>query len=377
MTAEVRVVVDALSVHFGGGATYLVEQLRALESVAPELDLRILAGPWNAAGLAGAVSSPVEVVRVRDGMSRLLWEQTVLSTRHVPGGVLYAPGGTAPLVGCRLPVVVALQNPNYFGAGLASAHNQVWNRRLRTWLLRRSTRQADEVVAVSESFGREVLADLPELGARLTVIPSGAPSLPSTEQAPLATDATAAVIAGQAFFLSLANDAPHKNLDLLVSAWHDAMRPLEPSRRVALVMAGHITAARRAEQQASVERDLQPLLVHLGAVTDRRTVTWLLRRARSLVTASTLESFGFTTLEAGSVGCPIIATDIAAHRETADGHATFVAPHDRVALADALRAAPVDPVRAPWTWAMTWADHATRLAGVLARAADRPSARVA
>ncbi len=377
MTAEVHVVVDALSVHFGGGATYLIEQLRALESVAPELDLRVIAGPWNAAGLAAAVSSPVEVVRVGDGLGRLLWEQTVLGTRHLPRGVLYAPGGTAPLIGSRLPVVVALQNPNYFGAGLDSAHNQAWNRKLRTWLLRRSTRQADEVIAVSESFGREVLADLPELAGRLTVIPSGAPSLPAEEQAPLATGATAAVVDGLPFFLSLANDAPHKNLDLLVSAWSEAVRDRDPTRREALVLAGHVTAARRREQEALVDPSLRPQLVHLGAVTDRRVVTWLLRRARALVTASTLESFGFTTLEAGRVGCPIIATDIAAHRETAGGHATFVAPNDPAALADALRTAPPDPPRVPWTWPITWAEHATRLAEVLTRAADRSVVRAA
>jgi glycosyltransferase involved in cell wall biosynthesis len=371
MTTGAHVVVDALSVHFGGGATYLTEQLAALEDVAPEVELRVLAGPWNARGLAAAIRSPVEVVHVRDGLGRLVWEQTMLGLKHVPNGVLYSPGGTAPLAGCRLPVVLALQNPNYFGQGLAAPHNQLWNRRLRTWLLRRSTRQADHVIVVSESFGREVLADLPELAGRLTVIPSGSPSLPAAERAPdgIADDL--------AFFVCLANDAPHKQLDLLVASWSDAMRHRSPADAVALVLAGHVPAARRQEHRALVDPTLVGHLVHLGAVVDRRQIVWLLRRARALVTASSLESFGFTPAEAGLTGCPVIATDIPAHREVAGDHAHYVPAGDREALAAALRAAPPDPPRPLWRWPVTWTQHARQLAAVLTQIAERRQDRAA
>jgi glycosyltransferase involved in cell wall biosynthesis len=357
---EVGVLVDALSMHFGGGTTYLTEQLGALRRVAPHLRLTVLAGTWNADALA-AVADDVEVVRTGDGLSRLVWEQVVLPRRSLSApALLYCPGNSAPaLRRSSLPVLLALQNPNWFGSGRRLPHNRTWNRRLRTGLTHRSARTADYLVTVSQALADDVLADLPELADRLSVIPSGCPVLPADHRRP----ARLPDQVGAGFVLSLANDAPHKRLDLVVRAWSHAFH--DTPHAPPLVLAGLIPDHVRRRHGRGVPAALADRLVHVGPVDDRREVAWLLDHARVLVTAAATESFGFAPVEAGQLGCPVIASDIPAHREVAGSHITYVAVDDEAGFGDALRALPSDTPRPPWTWPVSWDDHARQLSSVI------------
>ena len=51
---------------------------------------------------------------------------------------------------------------------------------------------------------------------------------------------------------------------------------------------------------------------------------------------SLYEGFGLTLLEAMATGCPVLASDIPAHREVGGAAVRFVAPDDERALVDAL-----------------------------------------
>jgi glycosyltransferase involved in cell wall biosynthesis len=366
----VHVVVDALPVHFGGGATYLTNQLQALRRVAPDVQVQLLAGRWNEPLLreSGLPAAQVEVIRVPDGIGRGVWEQVALPGRATPPTVLYAPGGIVPLRPCRVPVLAALQNPNFFGRGRQATHNRRWHRRWRVALHRWSARRADHLITVSESFRREVVGDLPELAGRLSVIPSGIAPLPS-EHLPPPTFPPGV----DEFVLSLANDAPHKQLDLLCQAWGEAAAVAADVPP--LVLAGAIPVARQQHQRSLVPPRCRSSLHHLGPVARREEVAWLLGRARALVSASILETFGFTPAEAGEAGCPVILSDIPAHREVAGEHATYVPAGDRTALRDALADLPAPGTRRPWRWPVSWDDHARALHEVLLRLANRPRHR--
>jgi hypothetical protein len=78
---------------------------------------------------------------------------------------------------------------------------------------------------------------------------------------------------------------------------------------------------------------------------------------------SMLESLSLTTLEAGSLGCPLILSDLPVHREITKGNATFVATGDCVGLTKVLR--PIEgrlsPRGRPWVWPHTWEDNARDL----------------
>src|SRR5690606_28515163 len=68
-----------------------------------------------------------------------------------------------------------------------------------------------------------------------------------------------------------------------------------------------------------------------------------------------------TPAEAGTLGTPLVLSDIPAHREVAGGHATFVPIDDVAALRAALAAVVADPARHRWELPWTWDDHARRL----------------
>lgn len=359
----ITVVVDVLSAHFGGGGAVIVQQLRAVERTQPSVALRVLAAPWNADALREQLRSPVACVPVPDGVPRVAWEQAILPWRARNADVLYCPGNVVPLGPCPVPLVLLVQNPNLFGAGRDLPANRRWYRRTRVALAQASVRRADQVVVVSRALRDDVAADVPRLGPHLTVVPCGAPPLPPPGAPPAALDPVPG-----SFVVSIANDAPHKRLDDTVVGWSRAFEA-DPAEAPTLVLAGVVGTERRRHHAALVDPGLRDRLVHLGPVIDRQQVAWLLHHARASVSSSALESFGLVTLEAGAVGCPLVLTDIPAHREVAGDRARFVPVGDPDALADALRALDPHPVRTPWPWPVSWDDHAAQLADVLHRAA--------
>ncbi len=373
-----RVVVDALSARMGGGLSYLTNQLVALEAVAPHLDLRVLAAPANVDGLRDALHAEITVVP--GGRLRPVVEQLRLPVWGRAGDVLYCPGNFAPLLPTRARVVLTLQNPNYFGAGRHEAHNRSIDRLVRSRLARLSAARADRVVVISQALRDALAEDLPDVAARADLVLSGGPTWPAEPAPPPALPA-----GREAFVLVLANDAPHKQIDRTVAAWDRAFgEAIE--RAPDLVVAGRFFARGRAhEQRALVRPALRGRFHQLGGVTARAEVRWLLEHARVLVSVATLEAHPLTPAEAGSLGCPLLLSDIAAHREVAGGHARYVParPHDAedTDLVHALtELAAIDAPRVPWPWPVTWEDNARQLASIFsdelgARSAASTTAR--
>jgi glycosyltransferase involved in cell wall biosynthesis len=352
-----RILVDGLSAKVGGGLTYLVSQLAAVERVRPDLDLRVLAAPWNEADLRAALRSPVLPVRLPNVAARFAWEQTVLPVVARPADLLYCPANFAPVGPQGAPTVLTVQNSNYFGEARHRDHNRGLGRRAKIALGAASVRRADAVVLISESLRAQVEADLgPVPGA--VVLHSGAPTWPTTpsDQPLPAPDGS--------YVLSLANDYPHKRLDALVAAWaaqvDGASHPL--------VLAGDVLHERRQVLRATAG-GAQAHLVFTGAISDRSHLRDVVAGARTMISASVQEAFPLGPAEAGALGTPLVLTDLPSHREVADGHARFVPPNDDGALGRAMAAAVAEGGRAPWTWPISWDDHARALVDVWASVA--------
>lgn len=349
-----EVVVDALSARFGGGLSYLLRQLPALETVAPDLDLTVLASPATASALRGALRSTVRTIDASPRAMRFAWEQIVLPARHRSSAV-YCPGNFVPLVSAPRCVLV-LQNPNYFGVGRLQPHNQRTARKTQIALCVASVRRAGRVLAISESLRADVRRDVPAAAQRIGVLLSGAPQWTAPSRRPAAAPPT-----GEPFLLSVANDAPHKRLDVLVQGWAIAHRAR--STRSALVLAGHVSPA-RAEHLQSLA-DGAGDLVLLGPVADRAELRWLLEHAVAMVAAAILEAHPLTPAEAGALGCPLLLSDVAPHREVAGNHAAYFRVDDPDALATAIGALGSTRRDHHWMWPVTWEDNARQLAAAL------------
>lgn len=358
-----RVVANAASARVGGGLSYIVRQLSALERVRPDLDLEVLAAPWNAEALTAALDSPVTTMKVPNAGARFAYEQLVVPRRTGRDRILYCPGNFIPLLPGGPPSVLTLQNPNYVGAGPAFPANGRWNRRAKITLSRWSLRRADRVVVISESLADELRRDLPHLAERVTVITSGAPVWDQPSRRPSGFSPSGGYV------LSLANDYAHKHLDHLVDAWATAFAERAGP---ALVLVGDVTAERRSAQLRRVPGPARDRLVHLGSVADRGEVRWLLEHAVAMAAPSALEAYPLTPAEAGAVGCPVVLSDIAPHREVAGGHARYVPVGDRAALAAALAASFDDPPpRDRWGLEQSWDDNATELGRVFDELIDQ------
>lgn len=151
-------------------------------------------------------------------------------------------------------------------------------------------------------------------------------------------------------FLAVGPWDRRKALDLLLAA-----RASLPSRPPLLLVGAGPSLPRRLPEGVTA----------LGAVSDRELVA-LLRRVRALVAPSRAEGSGIPLLEARGQGCPLILSDIPAHRESAQGAALWFPVGDRTALAEALAGTPPPPTPLD----TGWGEAADALLGRLGAAAD-------
>jgi glycosyltransferase involved in cell wall biosynthesis len=214
-------------------------------------------------------------------------------------------------------------------------------------------RRAAAVVAISESLADDARATVPGARRRLRVIRSGAPEWP----------AHSVPVPGlpESFVVSVASGAPHKRVEDVVAGWAHAVADLGAAR-VALVLVGDHGAEQQA-RHAAIAGPLRDSLIHVGRLSDRGELKWIYEHALAMVSMSVLEAFPLTPAEAGSVGCPLILSDIPPHREVAGEHAAFVPPRDVGALAKAMVSAThsPDPGTHRWQWPVSWEDNAAQL----------------
>jgi len=190
-------------------------------------------------------------------------------------------------------------------------------------LLRRCCALADRVVVPTASVARD-LARLDLLPPeRIRVVPwavratnGAAPRLALPAHAPL--------------IVSAATLDRRKNLDTLLRAFFTAA-PRIPHH---LVLAGGTGSA--AEELGRALEEAPAGRVHLVGHVGRDALAALLRRASFAVCPSFYEGFSLPVLEAMAHGCPVLASDIAAHREVGGDAIRFVPPGDEEAMAGLL-----------------------------------------
>jgi glycosyltransferase involved in cell wall biosynthesis len=209
-------------------------------------------------------------------------------------------------------------------------------------LARISVRRATRVVAVSAT-----MADAIGGAHATTVLNACPPFAPGAGRGPVAE-----------YVLSVAHDLPHKDWDRVVEAVAlDGDLP-------PLVLVGECGPARRRALEPHVRSGR---VIVLGAIAGRDRLAALYRGARCVVVHSHLESFGLTACEALTLGRPVAASDIAAHREVCGDAAHLYDAGSVAALRAAVRAGLQGrpPAATTWSWPHTWEQGAARLRDIL------------
>lgn len=195
----------------------------------------------------------------------------------------------------------------------------------RIWvpLARRALRWTDRVVTDTHAVAEE-LAALGVPDEKLRIVTPGVPDL---GQPVRPVSRPLRLTDGQP------TDLPGEFL-LKVGTVEDRKRPrlaAEVARRVGVpvVFIGRVDPGYRVP-------GWPPEALQLEGVTDNE-LSWLYRHTACLLALSSYEGFDFPMLEALSIGTPVVASDIAVHRELASSAAVIVAPDDPRAVADAVR----------------------------------------
>lgn len=262
--------------------------------------------------------------------------------------------------------LIPIDLPEFCGVRSAAEHEE----RLRT------VSQIARLVLVNSKATAERLAawqarnGLPQPPVRVVPLPGEIGDDDTGRPAPPA--------ASDPYFLCAGTIEGRKNLGFLLAVWRGLVERLPEDRVPRLVIAGRRGWA-CDDVLATLDRS-RALSRHVAEANDLADgeIVALMRGARAVLAPSLAEGFGLVPVEAASLGLPVIASDIPAHRETLQGRALLLDPTDgpgwreailRLADGDATGAGDGTTPRGSSTGSGPpggWAGHADRVLAALA-----------
>jgi glycosyltransferase involved in cell wall biosynthesis len=229
--------------------------------------------------------------------------------------------------------------------------------RLLCWPHGRATRavvgSAGQTICTSEADADLLRRACPEAADRVVVVPQGVDTAAIQAAAPFSTHRTVVLIVGRL--------ERRKRVDRAIAA----MAGLSPAFE--LVVVGDGPAGPRLIGHA-VDLQVFSRVRFTGPISDADLHRWL-STARIVACLSQQEAFGLAMLEGIAAGAPVVASDIAAHREAGgyvgDLGVGFVSPEGSpFEVADAIRAAVTIPAPVLVRPLPSWADVVDRTLAV-------------
>ncbi len=381
-----KVLINAVSAKLGGAATYIQNLVRSLNEQAGAGDeFLFVVPPDRASELAtrGRVRVAVSGAASASYARRWWWDQVTfrrLVEQERPD-VLFSSANFG-MVRPPCPQVLLVRNPIYFSREYLDLVLPRLGARLRAetalrrWLVCRSAAAADCVMAPSAAMLGDLRRFVDLSHTRTVVNPYGVP-----RERVNGALRPAARADGPLRILWVSHYADHKNLATLLRA----ARRLRESSAVPFQLQLTLDPAGRNGQHTRIPAEELRDLRALGEVVQPMGVqsyedTWRLYESADLfVFPSLVESFGHPLVEAMAAGVPVVASDIAVHREICGDAAEYFPVLDDAGLAECLRRLMVDPAarERPAARGRTrvqrflWENHVARLLDVLRETATR------
>jgi glycosyltransferase involved in cell wall biosynthesis len=246
--------------------------------------------------------------------------------RALKPDAFFGPAGALPLRGVGVPAAVTVHD-------LAIYRNREWfpaGQPLSTgWIVPRSLRHAERLIAVSENTKRDLQAIFEVPASRITVVPEAVSNAYRPLPAEDLAEARAKLKLPERFILFVSTIEPRKNLTTLLEAW--AMMRDRPD----LVVVGG-WGWRYEPIRARMER-LGPGLHHIHGL-DPHDLPAVYNLALMLAHPAWYEGFGLPPLEAMACGTPVIVSDRSSLPEVAADAGLIVPADDPAAWTRALEA---------------------------------------
>jgi glycosyltransferase involved in cell wall biosynthesis len=196
------------------------------------------------------------------------------------------------------------------------------------WMMRRGTRAAAGIIAVSEATRADVCELMRIPPERVFPVHEASGSLPIPDPQGLAR-----LGLEPGYFLFVGERRPHKNLARLIEAY--ARLRGRAAAVPPLVVVGHPWSADRSAEQAIERHRLAPSVRLLDRVADGELAA-LYGGARAMVLPSLYEGFGIPLLEAMGAGTPVVTSNVSSMPEIAGDAALLVDPFDVESIAGAM-----------------------------------------
>ncbi len=332
----IHLFINALAASAGGGLTYIrnvVPQIAEMEDV----KATVLLASQFVCELTGS-SKNINVVGRNVSSNpalRFLTEQRIVPDliRSCGADVLLSTGNFT-VMQSPVPQILLSRNSLYtsrdFARDLRSRGDyRLWlDNEVKSAFARRSIQTADLVVAPSEAFAQELRL---WTGKPVAAIHHGFdPRVFAGDPSPLPHDVQERLNvrndAVRLLFVSLYNY--YRNFETLLGAMPLLKRKLQP-RAIVLLLTCNLAAKTnssgyRSENAAALVQQLGlgSEVVELGAVP-YRMLHHLYRAANIYVTPAYAESFAHPLVEAMASGLPIVASDLAVHREVCGDAASY------------------------------------------------------
>ena len=276
---------------------------------------------------------PLAATALRYGrmLRQVAWSPLRGARRAVPRGALYVNIGQVllgwpwffdwldarPDVGCVFMMhdVIPLLFPEYSGPVLTRHHARA---------VATVARRATAMIATSHASADDLRGALARLGR--TDLPIHVVPLPIDDSL-LAARVGPALDSDRPYIVSVSILDQRKNHRLLLHVWRDMVRA--GVRDIPTLVVVGSRGLRTTELHELIRRS-PGLSDHVVVVSGLSSpgLRELMRGARAVLMPSFTEGFGLPVVEALALGTPVIASDIAAHREVAGPLATYLDPLD-------------------------------------------------
>ena len=195
------------------------------------------------------------------------------------------------------------------------------------FVIKKAAQKAKKIITVSNATKEEIIDHLKVSEDKIEVIYEAADDnlKPKTEN-------TKYKIPNTKYFLYVGNAYPHKNLERLIQAFN-ALQDLSPKiQDLRLILVGKKDYFyQRLEKENKSDR-----IIFYGKATDDELSSFY-SNAIALVAPSLMEGFGLPVLEAMSLKCLVIASDIPAFREIAQDEILYFNPTDVNNISEKLK----------------------------------------
>lgn len=202
-----------------------------------------------------------------------------------------------------------------------------WLKRLGYWIeLWVGLRKAKGIIAVSKSTRQEVVDHFGIPEHKITVTYEGV----DTRIQSLRTKTKPLI--RQRYILYVGNAYPHKNVETLITAYRKIVGNTGQTK---LVLVGGDDFFYRRLKETVKSIGLENDVLFFGLANDADLVN-LYSHAEVFVFPSLMEGFGLPALEALSLGCPVLVSDIPVFHEILGENAVYFDPKDPSDLSDKL-----------------------------------------